>query len=242
MTKDILMERYIRNIQIPQIGEEGQKKLLCAKVLIAGAGGLGSTVIALLASAGVGKLGIIDSDLIEITNLNRQFLHKTGDIGKEKSISAEKFVHELNPDIKVEAYQIRLNEQNYSEIIEKYEIIVDCFDNLESKFLLNKIALASKKPLIHGGVSEFGGQVTTVIPYETVCLSCLFGNIPETEKTKGVISPAVSTIASIQAMEVVKLITNTGCLLKNRILFYDGFGMTFKELNTAKNPHCPLCK
>ncbi len=237
------MERYARNIQIPLIGAEGQQKLLNSRVLVAGAGGLGSTVIAVLAGTGIGTLGIVDSDVIELTNLNRQFIHKHEDLGKEKCFSAKRFVKELNPDINVETYHIRLDESNFSKIVKKYDIIVDCFDTFDSKFLLNKIAHETNKPLVQGGVSEFGGQATTIIPKETACLKCLFqDDIPKNlDMDKGVISPAVSTIASIQAIEVIKLILNVGRTLKNRLLFYNGLDMTFKELDIAKNHHCPLC-
>lgn len=236
------MNRYQRNIEIPQIGQTGQNKLFEAKVLVAGAGGLGSSVIANFACLGIGTLGIIDSDVLEITNFNRQFIHKTNNLGAQKVFSAVEFVQNLNPDVNVVPYALKLDNDNYEAIVAEYDVLVDCFDSYESKFLMNEICVKTSKPLIHAGVTEFGGQVTTIIPEETACLCCLFGDsINESYIPKGVISPAVSTIGSIQAFETVKLITGTGELLKNRLLTFDGLNMRFKELKIAKNHRCSLC-
>ena len=235
-------ERYNRNILVKDIGEDGQKNLLNSKVLIAGAGGLGSTVIANLASVGVGNIGIIDNDKLELSNLNRQYIHKFDNIGKNKVESAKEWIKSFNPDINVEIYQIRLDENNYKDIINSYNLIIDCFDSYKSKFLLNKIAVENNKTLIHGGVTEFYGQVTVIIPNKTACLNCLIPDInPETYVSKGAISPAVSTIASIQSMETVKIFLGIGEPLTNQLLTYDGLKMEFKKLNIQKNPACPLC-
>jgi len=147
------MQRYDRNILIEKIGKDGQKKLLDSKVLIAGAGGLGATVIANLAALGVGTLGIVDNDVIELSNLNRQYIHKTKDVGMSKVESAKKWIEELNSDIKVNAYQLRINEENHKSVTKDYDLIIDCFDSYKSKFLLNKIAVKSAKTVIHCGVS-----------------------------------------------------------------------------------------
>ena len=208
-----------------------------------GAGGLGSTVIANLASLGigtVGQIGILDNDVLELSNLNRQYIHKFDNIGKLKVESAKTWIKEFNPEINVNTYPIRLDENNYQEIVAGYDLIMDCFDSYKSKFLLNKIAVNTGKTLIHGGVTEFFGQVTTIIPRTTACLNCL---LPETDQytIKGVLSPAVATIASIQAMEAVKIILNIGERLENRLLSYDGLRMQFKTINIAKNPSCELC-
>lgn len=236
-------ERYNRNIIIPQIGEEGQKKLNDAKVLVCGAGGLGSTVLTSLASVGIGNLGIVDNDVLELSNLNRQFIHKFENLGKVKVESAKKWINEFNPQINVKTYQIRLDENNYQEIAKDYDLIIDCFDSFQSKFLLNKIALETGKTLIHGGVTEFYGQATTIIPGKTACLNCI---LPESLTgdpyvIKGVLSPAVSTIASIETMEAVKTILNIGERLENKLLSYNGLNMQFKTINIAKNPNCNLC-
>jgi len=235
-------ERYNRNILVKEIGENGQKNLLNSKVLIAGAGGLGATVIANLASVGIGNMGIIDNDKLELSNLNRQYIHKFDNIGKTKVKSAKEWIKSFNPDINVEIFQIRLDESNYKDIINRYDVIIDCFDSYKSKFLLNKIAVKNNKILIHGGVTEFYGQATVIIPYKTACLNCLIPDInPNAYASKGVISPAVSTIASIQSMETVKTLLGIGTSLTNQLLTYDGLKMAFKKINIQKNPDCPLC-
>lgn len=236
----VLSERYNRNVLISQIGEEGQQKLNQAKVLVCGAGGLGSTVLANLASVGIGTIGIVDNDVLELSNLNRQYIHKHNNLGKIKVESAKQWINEFNPETVVKTYQIRLNEENYQDIVKDYDLIMDCFDSFQSKFLLNKIAVQTGKTLIHGGVSEFYGQVTTIVPQKTACLSCI---LPEDNAyvIKGVLSPAVTTIASIQAMETVKVILNIGETLENKLLSYNGLKMEFKTINIAKNKNCKLC-
>lgn len=243
MLSETYSERYNRNILIKQIGEEGQKKLNQSKILVCGAGGLGSTVIANLASIGIGTIGIIDNDVLELSNLNRQYIHKFEALGKSKVESAKKWIKEFNPGVNgvnVKTYQIRLDENNYQDIVNDYDFIVDCFDSFQSKFLLNKIAIKTGKTLIHGGVTEFFGQVSVIVPNKTACLSCI---LPEKDTyiIKGVLSPAVSTIASIEAMEAVKYILNLGESLENKLLSYNGLTMQFKTVNLSKNPKCPLC-
>lgn len=234
------LQRYNRNILIEQIGQDGQKKLAQAKVLVCGAGGLGSTVLANLASLGIGTIGIVDNDVLELSNLNRQYIHKFADIGKVKVESAAGWINEFNPEINIKAYQTRLDDENYQDIVKDYDLIMDCFDSFKSKFLLNRIAVKTGKTLIHGGVTEFFGQVTVIIPGKTACLNCI---LPEDDKyiVKGVLSPAVTTIASIEAMEGAKYILNLGNRLENKLLSYDGLNMQFKTINIAKNPHCKLC-
>lgn len=234
------LERYNRNIILEKIGQEGQLKLLSSKVLVAGAGGLGATVLANLASLGVGKIGVIDGDVLELTNFNRQYIHKFANIGKAKVDSAKEWINEFNPDIEVKTYNLRLDEDNYPAIVENYDLIIDCFDSYKSKFLLNKIAVDAKKTLIHGGVTEFFGQVTTIIPKKTACLSCI---LPYEDAcvVKGVVSPAVTTIASIQSMEAVKVILGIGKTLENQLLSYDGLNTQFSKINLARNPKCQIC-
>lgn len=238
--EETFLERYNRNIRIEKIGEKGQRKLANSKILVCGAGGLGSTVLTNLASIGIGTIGIVDNDVLELSNLNRQYIHKFDSLGKVKVESAKKWINEFNPEINVNAYQTRLDETNYVDIVNGYDLIMDCFDSFKSKFLLNKIAVKTGKTLIHGGVTEFFGQVTTIIPGKTACLNCI---LPEEDQyiVKGVISPAVATIASIEAMEAVKNILNIGESLQNRLLSYDGLRMQFKTINISKNPNCKLC-
>lgn len=236
------MERYNRNIFVKEIGKEGQNKLLNSKILVAGAGGLGSTVIANLASVGIGTLGIIDNDELELTNLNRQYIHKFENIGKPKVESAKEWVNQYNPDLNVESYHLRLDENNGKGIISKYDIVIDCFDSYKSKYLLNKICVESHRTLIHGGVTEFYGQVMTIIPNESACLCCLFPDFdPDAYVIKGVISPSVSTIASIQSMEAVKTILGIGETLSGSLLTYNGLTHEFKKIKTTLNSGCNVC-
>ena len=234
------LERYNRNILIEQVGEEGQKKLSRSKILVCGAGGLGSTVLTNLASVGIGTIGIIDNDVLELSNLNRQYIHKLDALGKSKVESAKKWINEFNPEITVNTYQTRLDKNNYQDIVKNYDFIMDCFDSFKSKFLLNKIAVETGKTLIHGGVTEFFGQVSVIVPGKTTCLNCI---LPKEDAyiVKGVISPAVATIASIEAMEAVKYILKLGENLEDKLLSYNGLTMQFKTINIAKNPNCNLC-
>lgn len=234
------LQRYNRNILVEQIGEEGQKKLTQAKVLVCGAGGLGSTVLANLASLGIGTIGIVDNDVLELSNFNRQYIHKFANIGKVKVESAKKWITEFNPEITVNTYETRLDEENYKDIVKDYDLIMDCFDSFKSKFLLNKIAVQTGKTLIHGGVTEFFGQVTTIVPHKTACLNCILTD-DNAYLVKGVLSPAVTTIASIEAMEAVKVILNIGERLEDRLLSYNGLTMQFKTIKLSRNLHCKLC-
>ena len=232
------MQRYSRNILL--IKDAGQTKLLKSKVLICGCGGLGSTVIMNLAGSGVGTIGLIDDDVVEVSNLNRQFIHKN--IGEDKVTSAKKRILEYNPEITVNTYKIRLDENNYQSIVKDYDIIIDCFDSYKSKILLNDIAVETGKTLIHGGVTEYFGQVTVIKP-STPCLRCIFPDIDlGKEVPKGILSPVVSTVASIQSMEAVKQILNTGEPLEGLLLTYNALTNDFKKLKITKNTACKCYK
>ena len=232
------MQRYSRNILL--IKDAGQTKLLKSKVLICGCGGLGSTVIMNLAGSGVGTIGLIDDDVVEVSNLNRQFIHKN--IGEGKVASAKKRILEYNSEITVNTYKIRLDQNNYQSIVKDYDVIIDCFDSYKSKFLLNDIAVETGKTLIHGGVTEYFGQVTVIKP-STPCLRCIFPDIDlGKEVPKGILSPVVSTVASIQSMEAVKQILNTGEPLEGLLLTYNALTNDFKKLKITKNTACKCYK
>ncbi len=236
------LTRYKRNFEENGITQIAQEKLLNSRVLIMGAGGLGSGVIMNLAALGVGQIKIIDGDIVEESNLNRQIIHKYKNIGRAKVISAKDWVQEFNPDIRVELDKIKINELNYFNIIQNYDIIVDCFDSYESKYMLNEIALRHKKALVHGATQGFYGQVTTIIPDKTGCLECVIQKPKEIKETiLASLSPVVNTIAALQAQEVLKIITGIGMPLLNKLLIYDGTISEFKTLNYTKNATCVAC-
>ncbi len=237
------MERYLRNIAIKEIGPSGQERICAARVLICGCGGLGAGVISTLAAAGVGHIGLVDNDVIEESNFNRQFIHKTEDIGKLKVLSAKARIKEINPEILVDTFAMRLDETNYRDVVKDYDVIVDCFDSYRSKFLLNEISVKTDKPLVHGGVSEFSGQVTVVVPHKTPCLKCLFPEADlEVEIPKGNISPVVNLVASIEALEALKLISGiVSPLQQGHLLTIDALKMAFRLLKINPSDQCELC-
>lgn len=234
--------RYEKNMEKDGITKEAQEKLFNSRVLVMGAGGLGSGVIMNLAALGVGQIKIIDGDIVEENNLNRQIIHKYKNIGRAKVISAKDWVQDFNPDIKVELDKIKINELNYFNIIQGYDIIVDCFDSYEAKYMLNEIAVRHKKVLVHGAIQGFRGQVTTIVPLKTGCLSCVMQKPKNFEQENyASISPVVNTISSLQALEVMKVITGEGEPLLNKIMIFDGLKSEFKILNYAKNIACETC-
>lgn len=236
------MERYSRNILINDIGEAGQKKISQSRILICGCGGLGSGVITNLTSLGAGTIGLIDCDTVEISNLNRQFIYTQTNLSKEKVLSAKEWINNFNPEINVEMFNLKLDEINYKDIVKNYDIIVDCFDSFQSKFLLNEIAIKTNKPLVHGGITEYFGQVTTIIKDQTPCLNCI---IPEPDYNsyipKGVISPAVTLISSLQSLEVTKLILEQKPELSGILLTVNCKTYEFKKLKITKNSNCQIC-
>lgn len=235
-------DRYERNLAIGGLSQEQQEKLITSKVLVMGVGGLGSGVVMNLAAMGVGQIKVVDNDVIEESNFNRQLIHKYKNIGRAKVMSAKEWIQDFNPDIKVEIDKIKINELNYFNIIEGYDIIVDCFDTYEAKYMLNEIALRHKMILVHGGIQGYCGQVTTIVPTKTGCLSCVIQK-PKVfnEEPSCSLSPVVNTIASLQAQEVLKIITGSGELLMNKLLVFDGYKSEFKTLNFSKNIACDAC-
>jgi adenylyltransferase/sulfurtransferase len=240
------LTRYSRHFVLPEIGEEGQKKLLKAKVLLIGAGGLGSPLGLYLAAAGVGTLGIVDFDNVDLSNLQRQVLHTNDDIGIPKVDSAEKRIKAMNPDTQVVKHSVQLSSENALEIMKDYDIIIDGTDNFPTRYLTNDACVFLKKPNIYGSIFRFDGLTTVFKADEGPCYRCLYpeppppGMVPSCAEG-GVLGILPGVIGLIQATEAVKLIVGVGKPLIGRLLVYDALQMTFRELKLKKDPHCPVC-
>jgi adenylyltransferase/sulfurtransferase len=221
-------------------GEAGQKKLKAARVFIAGAGGLGSPAAIYLAAAGVGEIRICDADTVELSNLNRQILHPNERIGQSKALSAEKTLTALNPTIKIVPFAEYLDESNIDRIAGQPDIVVDCLDNYETRYLLNRYCLAHHIPLVHGAIWGMSGQVSFLQPPDTPCLRCLVPEPPPGE-TFPVVGATSGIIGSIQALETLKFLTGIGDLLKGKLLLFDGEEMFFTEVKVERKPGCPAC-
>jgi molybdopterin/thiamine biosynthesis adenylyltransferase len=232
--------RYDRQIMIHGFGEAGQEKLKNSKVVIAGAGGLGSPVSIYLAAAGIGYIRIIDRDVVELSNLNRQVLHWHKDIGRKKAESAAEKLKAMNPGITVEGLNIDINETNVEEVVKGFDVIVDAMDNLATRLLLNKAALKLKIPFVHGAIHGFEGHAMTVIPGSSACVRCLYKAAPPKQKFP-VIGTTPAVIASIQATETIKILTGLGMLLTNRLVVYDGQSMRFTVLHLQPDTNCDAC-
>lgn len=234
----LMNERYAR--QEALLGKMGQDKLEDTTVFIAGAGGLGSPASMYLAAAGIGNIRICDMDVIELSNMNRQILHTEERIGTSKAESAKKTLEHLNPECSVTAFSERIDDTSVLRLIEDADIIVDCMDNFDARFTLNKAALDLDIPLMHGAVAGFTGQATLVLPGKTPCLSCIFQNAKTTTKTP-VLGACAGVIGSIEAAEVVKYLTGTGSTLAGKLLLYDGAENTMEIFTVKKSPRCPMC-
>jgi sulfur-carrier protein adenylyltransferase/sulfurtransferase len=239
-------ERYSRHLLIPEIGADGQQKLLDAKVLLLGAGGLGSPTALYLAAAGVGTLGIVDDDVVDLSNLQRQVIHNTDRIGIPKVESAEESIHALNPDVNVVKYQTRVDASNIVEIIEGYDVIVDGVDNFPTRYLLNDASVRLKIPVVSASILGFDGQLSVFKPYEGPCYRCLFREPPPAELApscgaNGVLGVLPGTMGLLQATEVVKLILGIGEPAIGRLLLYDALAATITEVKVHRDPDCPIC-
>lgn len=240
------LERYSRHIILKEVGVKGQKKLLNASVLIIGAGGLGAPAAMYLAAAGVGHIGIVDADEVDLSNLQRQIIHSTADIGKAKVKSAKESMLAINPDIKVDTYRTFVTSENIMELLKDYDFIIDGTDNFPAKFLINDACVMAKKPFSHAGIIRFQGQLMTYIPGEGPCYRCVFKNPPPKDavptcKQAGVIGAMGGVIGSLQAMEAVKYIIGQGDLLTGRLLTYDALKMQFRTVPLPKDCHCAVC-
>jgi sulfur-carrier protein adenylyltransferase/sulfurtransferase len=239
-------ERYSRHLLIPEIGLEGQTKLLGAKVLALGAGGLGAPVALYLAAAGVGTLGIVDDDEVDLSNLQRQVIHTTDRIGVPKVDSAEETIKGINPDVNVVKYKTRLDASNIMEIIEGYDVIVDGADNFPTRYLLNDASVRLGIPVVSASILGFDGQLSVFKPHDGPCYRCLYPVPPPAELApscgaNGVLGVLPGTMGLLQATEVIKLITGAGEPLVGRLLLYEALGATFTELKVRRDPDCPVC-
>jgi len=240
------IQRYSRHIILPEVGEQGQIKILKAKVFIVGAGGLGSPVGFYLSAAGVGRIALIDNDEVDLSNLQRQIAHNTKTIGKPKVESAKNTFESLNPDVHIIPIKQRLTKLNILDLIKDYDIVVDCSDNYATRFLVNDACVMAKKPLVTGAIFKFEGQLTVVIPGEGPCYRCLFeeppppGILPSPQGV-GLLGVIPGVIGTLQAAEVLKLIVGTGHILKGELLIYDALKPSFRKVKIPKNPDCPVC-
>ena len=243
---DEQITRYSHHILLPEVGGKGQKKIAKARILIVGVGGLGSPAALYLAAAGIGTIGLIDSDVVDLSNLQRQILHYTPDIGRPKVISGKEKLQALNPDVNVVMYEERLTSVNALKLIREYDVVLDGVDNFPAKFLINDACYFAEKPLVHGGILRFDGRVFTILPKQSACYRCIFKNPPPPGlvascQEAGVIGVLAGVIGTIQATEVLKLVLGIGRPLTDRLLDFDARRTVFREIKTKRNPNCPLC-
>ncbi|HEX2220985.1 MAG TPA: molybdopterin-synthase adenylyltransferase MoeB [Candidatus Limnocylindria bacterium] len=238
--------RYARQILIPELGMEGQRRLLDAKVLLIGAGGLGSPAAMYLAASGVGTIGLVDDDVVELSNLQRQILHTTDRIGVPKTESARQSINALNPDTNVVQHGERLSDENVERLIEPYDIVVDGTDNFDTRYVLNDAAVKLRKPVVHGSIYRWDGHVTTFVPFEGPCYRCMHPTQPPPElapacSVAGVLGVLPGIVGLLQANEVFKLALGVGEPLVGRLLMFDAMGTRFDEVRVWRDPGCPAC-
>lgn len=236
--------RYLRQINLKEIGIEGQEKLLKAKVLVIGAGGLGSTVLYYLAAAGVGSIGIVDYDIVDMSNLQRQILYSTENLQAKKVDVAKEKLEKLNPDVSIKKYAIKINIDNIEQIVDDYDVVIDATDNFFARYLISDCCYLRKKPLVEGAVQGFLGILTTIIPGKSPCYRCLHP-IPPKESNNhtntGILGVTAGTIGTLQALEAVKIILGIGELLLGRVLIFEGLDLSFREIKLENSKGCQLC-
>ena len=240
------IERYSRHILLEEVGGAGQEKLLRSSVLLVGAGGLGAPAGLYLAAAGVGTIGIVDADQVDITNLQRQIIHHTADIGLEKVISAKNKMQAMNPDVTVKTYHLRAMADNIADIIADYDFVIDGTDNFAAKFLVNDACYFERTPFSHAGILRFDGQLMTVLPGQTTCYRCIFDGPPPADAVPtcsqaGVLGVLPGVVGSLQATEAVKYLLGIGQLLTDSLLIYDALDLQFRKVELKRNPKCRLC-
>jgi molybdopterin/thiamine biosynthesis adenylyltransferase/rhodanese-related sulfurtransferase len=238
--------RYHRHLLLPEVGDAGQQKLLDSKVLLLGAGGLGSPAALYLAAAGVGTLGIVDMDVVDASNLQRQILHNMERIGERKVDSAKKTLTAINPDVNVVTYDVRFGADNILDILDGYDVVVDGTDNFPTRYLLNDASLLKRIPVVHGSIFRFEGQVTVFDPYNGPCYRCLLPEPPPPEMAPscaeaGVLGVLPGIVGSIQALEAIKLLLDLGDPLRGRLLAYDALEQSFRSFKVRRDPACPAC-
>lgn len=240
------IERYSRQIILSEVGGKGQEKIMAGRVLLVGAGGLGSPAGLYLAAAGVGTIGIIDADVVDVSNLQRQIAHTTRDIGKAKVDSAAEKFRAINPDVNVQTYKERLTAANALQILSGYDFIIDGTDNFQSKFLVADACHFTRKPYSHAGILRFSGQTITVLPGKSACYRCIFhappppGSVPSCSQA-GVLGVVAGVIGVLQAAEAIKFLLDKGELLIDKLLVYDALRSDFRKIPVKRNPGCPLC-
>ena len=240
------IHRYSRHIVLPEVGGIGQKRLNRAAVLIVGAGGLGSPVAMYLAAAGIGKIGIVDNDVVDVSNLQRQILHTTADIGRKKVESAREMLLALNPGLEIIPHDLRLNAGNILDLLHEYDVVAEGSDNFPTKFLVNDACVMTKTPLSMAGIFRFSGQILTVVPGEGPCYRCLIpqppppGAIPSCQEA-GVFGAMAGVVGIVQATEIVKLVLGKGDVLNGRFLLFEALQMRFEPIEVKRNPDCPVC-
>ncbi|MDR0467587.1 MAG: HesA/MoeB/ThiF family protein [Campylobacteraceae bacterium] len=240
------LERYSRHIILEDVGIEGQEKILNSKILIIGAGGLGSPIAFYLAAAGVGEIGIVDGDVVDTSNLQRQIIHTTSDIGVPKVESAKAKMLFINPHVKVNTYHTMIGTHNILDIIKPYDFVIDGTDNFATKFLINDACILANKPYSHGGILKFSGQTMTIEPHKSACYACVFNappppNVVPTCSTAGILGAVAGMLGTIQAAEALKFVTGVGTPLYNTLLSFEAKKMAFKSVKFSKNPKCRVC-
>ena len=235
------LERYDRQIRINGLGKTGQTKLKKARVMVAGAGGLGCPASLYLVAAGVGYVAVVDKETVELSNLNRQILHWSNDIGRPKSVSMMEKLRQLNPEVKVEAVQKVLTTHNARQLVKGFTVVIDALDNWRTRFLLNQACVKEKIPFVHAGIHGLYGQITTILPGKGPCLQCILPKIPPEEEKFPVLGATPGALGLLEALETIKIITGLGEPLVGRMLHFDGETMSFQEIKVERRRDCPAC-
>ena len=237
----MLDERYERQILLPEIGEAGQKRLLTSSALVVGCGGLGSTLLYCLCGMGVGRIGFCDGDVVSSSNLNRQFLHRVFDLGRNKAKSAFEKLATFSPELQLEPYEEALTEENAAGIISRYDVVVLAVDSLSARLMVNRVCIATQKPLIDGGINGLHGTLLTVRPGSTACLACLYGETIPAQSRIPSFAPVVSCISALEAQSVANVLLDLPNPTDGRLLLFDGASMTTEFVSIGRNPGCPVC-